>query len=656
MVRSAWLLVLCVLVVAGTAAAQVRGPELDETDPTNDTAILAPDGSTIAEDGQTRESDILGVRVSALDSGILVSLQISEPAWTNTDDPTTYRHAYVYFTYGGTNYRLDFHDVFGGACLERQIPGTASFDEGHAYCVEKRLVGDWLEATIESERLTDSSGGKLLHPALISDVWAESRQDYLLLVREIGFASIVDRAPEMGYWSGIETPIPPGSGTIQVTTNNARRSSNGGPDLFLYNVTVRNISNQPFSGRIHATELPLGWTITYPLQITVPAGSTTAFPVVVSTSSAHEHGTSTEFEVFVAGDTGTGSVPLSVHFLDIPNPAGHHPRLYLHSQQYDVPGVGPFVQPWMNTLREDSAAGEVAVPSTFNQGTRLAETSVWAFQVPLALGLDFDVNKVVTSKITLQSETPLPGQAFRQRLMYCNPADGTQFRTRELYCNGSWTALAESPWMTIDFAGTPVAIEQDLPLVPAADFIRYQPGSSLALFVESQNHWLTTTQVTVDPSQGEMRLPLFEYQDPDALSFRDRNLQLETSTPTLTANPGQTALFEVFVRTPGKLTFTTALNGHNSDWAFVQADDARFIVTVQVPADAEPLDYADMYLVVQDSNGETAVQRLRLEVVSEPVEQAIVRPVATKEAPSAPLGAMLLAGMVALVVRRKRQF
>ncbi len=419
------------------------------------------------------------------------------------------------------------------------------------------------------------------------------------------------------------------------------RSSNGEEATFVYYVEAHNTRSEVDRFDLESSQVPTGWDITLPAaSLRIEGNSSVRFPVLVTTPFVHQHGA---FENFILELTSrdnpraVGRLELGIRYLEVPQPAGHHDTLYIHTrEQTDVNagvfclGCPPPTRAFMNTV-EDYALNEGIGAHSQNAFLGLGDWDWAVFLEPgLQMGLDFDVSE--TRPITLNFQVPLTvdnavlgGSLTHYALV--EDSNGASRFVRTTLAN-----LLETPPQ--DFQGD-VTVETTLVPTPDAEFIQYHRRAALALELHLDGTLLTVggTEEQTQPklTGGTLQLPLFEYRDPvdDVFSELAGLTLRHADLAEKFVNPGDSVLFNLTLSNDGAVddVFEIRVNGTNQEWVRVLGDQRIFVgtgnerhvvIAVSPPADAP--DGAVMDLVVTVAS------------VAEPTVQGNVRVVATVDA------------------------
>lgn len=613
--------------------------------------------------------DVLAGAVRKGSTGTMAfDLQVADPTslW---EDPLASQNlgqrVATHFLFGGVHYYVDFAWFPREGCLQRVV-GADDYD--HVLCVDATLTNGVFQAEIPSTVIRDLAGAVLRHPAQLDEVWAEGHQDFFSPPTQL---TLRDLAPDTGAWGSLRTPIDPGAGPLLLNPIQQLLGSNGGPAVLAFQLVADNVAKEPLDVLLTAEGLPQGWNARIPARIHLDAGETRTLPLLVTIPGAHAHGETIEFTVN-AQPLGLDvvSVDLAVHFFTVPQPAGHHPDLYLHS----ATGQGGAYW-WMDT-NQDHPDDEALPIGSFGPGYTdyLTQTSYDLFLVDLSpalgIGLDFDLTRSVAATFTLDTDLPRDA-AISARLEHCNPSDfgGRSYEEYrgDIPCPGTWHRLAgyESTGLAMGVN----EFEVDMAVTPYANLVPPRFNSALAFIVEvTQPLASPPGAVTILPAGSRFNLPLHEYQPPlgkDA-ALGSLDIVAEGAVERVVA-PGSTAWTTLRLSNLGDQPrdITMELVGHNAQWASVEptslrldaARGAAVFVRLEVPADAVANEFAQFYVVasVEGDDNLVALAPLRFTVDDFAPKESDTdpRPETKGKGAPGPSFVVVAIALLALAIRRR---
>lgn len=408
------------------------------------------------------------------------------------------------------------------------------------------------------------------------------------------------------------------SGHAQLQSDEPYRASNGEATTFLYTVNATNTGDAPDLFALEAIRVPNGWIVDLPLAgVQLDGGESIAVPVLVTTPFAHIHGGTQEFVLEMRSTTDPGAVgriELGVRYLEIPQPAGHHDVVFLHSiantQTASFNSVfAALFQPsgsmYFNTLETDESADDV--PVTAFAGLGLAEfTWFIPLEPTLRLGMDWDLTRTGETSFEIQSLVPIQDATLDGTFLLRQAGDGNFF------FGDSGTPLASFSDSGISW-GPGATNGFTLPITPldAGDYIPYAASNELWLRIDLSGTGISVFNQNTVPALdagGWFKLPLLEYEDDisDAFDALSGARMAPLTPPTRDANPGDVILFDVELSASDAASgdYRLELSGAHADWATIVTDDRVPVgtepvtasVVVEVPDTAEDGDRADLFL------------------------------------------------------------
>ena len=468
------------------------------------------------------------------------------------------------------------------------------------------------------------------------------------------------------------------TGVTRLTAASPTRASNGEAATFVFPFTATNLGAQGDTFRLSWTGVPQGWAVGVAQPVfPIDAGASVQQNLLVSTPFGHQHGAFEDFRLELrsaADPSSLGQADFGIRYHDVPQPAGHHDTLFLHSQRFSGgdPATAQLQAPeWasMNTLEEDPQDLGVAVPA--DTSVKPAPGFAWRIRLDpsLDIGLQFEPGSEGLVRLPLSSGIPQQGAVAAARLLLQLPSE-SGYEDVVLATAGPSDPLTMQPDQVV---------QVELPLVAGGTRHPFLLGSDLYLEVT-----LTTAQpsaVTVpeyprlEPG-GVLRLPLMEFRD--SLDFAATGTSL-LWTPVRAVqrigNPGDVFLYEATLTNQGAqaVDVELALEGVNVGWArLVEAERTRIPAggaaqvraVVTIPGNAGGFDVSDVILAaapVGQVGGQAIVRFLtEVDTVVDRADDANLTTglVATPAASEAPgLGPALLLAVLAVAVfaaRRRR--
>ena len=329
--------------------------------------------------------------------------------------------------------------------------------------------------------------------------------------------AVLDDAPDIGQ-DAPAWPVTIGvaqAGHVLLSSPQPFRASNGEATTLAYNVSAHNLGAADDELVLAARGVPSGVAVRLATdRLQVPAGGSQAFTVWVTVPFAHEHGSATSFVLeatSAAADASIGRVELGVRYLTVPQPAGHHDTLFVHTREQDpitaqvvttVPGIYG-TDGYLNTLEDDPADAGFGLSSSFgyNGATEDLYDYVVDLSPSLLIGLDADLDAVGEVQLRFGAKTPQE-LTVSGRVLVLGDAEPITL------------AVLEPVAATVD--GETYVVKGPLLPQPEADLIPYKPGRQLTLELRVANSAPSAALVLDGPwlmTGSWLRLPLLDYHD-----------------------------------------------------------------------------------------------------------------------------------------------
>lgn len=471
-----------------------------------------------------------------------------------------------------------------------------------------------------------------------------------------GLGFVYDRAPDEG--SGESFRFRRGAaergGDLYLRSDLPLRASNGESTTMVFNVELGNDGNEEKSVSISANENDPDWSIRLPPRLRVPADSTVQVPVILSMNFSHEHMKTEYFRIrAVAVDDAKhwAEMELGVHWLEIPQPAGHHDKMWIHSRDRSGPFLGvPNGQDalglgwaWMNAVEDDPnpRATDDPVPGL---NADPGSPTFWRFNLEptLQIGLDLDTSRLGLFHTEIFSYAPATAARLVAEVTYCDPTGTTPGIPTQECRQGDRpgtlvTVLSGTSADRALVANGPNSFAFELTPNETAELLQHRVGSTLTLHVTLVSNTPQSVLVvghpptaTLNPKASLLTLPLHEYHDPVDQSFLNvGSLELSALDPfEKRLNPGRGAVFRFDVTNIGATEHTLRLvvEGINEQWASIHEGDSLVLpsretrqvsLIVQAPHEASAGERAELFLVaesVEDPNV-VALGRVRAMVI-----------------------------------------
>lgn len=713
MKRSAW--VLALLMVPLAVGEEVRTQSFEDAD--GDVVVRSQDGTVEQPDptGNYANVDVVAGGVWAEDDdSVTFYIQLDDLTESSqTVLPFSDPDYYFHFQYREQGYRIfvvtalenPTNGAFGRdgttfARLERQVDAFRYMPlaEGE---VEMDHSEELVKVTVPRGAILDHNQAPLARNATLTGlhVTAKSMGWFGFPIAfggdpssatYVGIPEAADRAPDTGDAQYVMT-----TGSVQqkgrlfAVSADPIRWTNGEATTLSFQSTVTNLGSEDLDVLVDVVGVPGSWELAYSDQITVPAKSALNATFLISIPFTHQHGVTDLFEArFETPDRDhLATSVMGVHWPSVPQPAGHHDRLWLHSIADEVqpPFDAAFsgVHGWFSAkedLEEDS--GDAIEPDfTLSPGAFGAQEGQahWFLRLEPALrmGLDFRPGDEGTLELATSLPTPVVDPRIEVELLHVRgQQERGGFRTSQTLMTGASEPASGA------VSGN-VAFQLPLHVVEGIDDIAYDPEANLELRISMYATFLTgtgfvnpaTVAPSIEPAASSMQWPLNEYHDPADLTFQtvsELEIRVGATGQERFVNPGRTVVyeFELAYDSPTSTTFEAALTGKNAGWAQIIGDAVFTLgpgetrplaLAISAPDDAPANSQADITLTVTATKNkaiQAGIGTLTTVTTSEDIPDEATRLeelsgelTVTKEAPGLPwLG---IAVALALLARRR---
>lgn len=175
------------------------------------------------------------------------------------------------------------------------------------------------------------------------------------------FATLYDRMPDQGAAGTYQFQLPtdPSAEFVWISSDDVRYS-NGVAKTYEYKLGLLNQGEQAQTFTASFENLPEGWIAQSLLPvIEVAAGESVQVSTLLAVPFRHVHGETQSFDLVLTGTQGTTlRKALQVSYLEIAQPAGHHPQVWVYESSRDsalVPVFNDFIKTKMaTTMREQT--------------------------------------------------------------------------------------------------------------------------------------------------------------------------------------------------------------------------------------------------------------------------------------------------------------
>ena len=475
---------------------------------------------------------------------------------------------------------------------------------------------------------------------------------------------VVPISDEATFPEGTFIRVPGTISKIVASTPHPVRFSNGEATTFHWAVEVRNELPEPVDLAISSVA-PAGIEPKHPAGLSLEPGETKAIQVYVPVPFGHQHGSELVVLVVLEGGGERAEYPLSVHYPATPQPAGHHPTLWLHGKVSNQnAGTSALGDGWMNAAREDPEATAsllLGLPATC-PGEPNGSTAWWFPLKPdLRIGLDADVASQGLLRGTLEEQQARPAGRLYTSLELFEPATfrfhrdwNTPFEPDE------WTASIEVPQ-----ALGPSSFPFEVPVLIRPELDRVEPSTQTNLALR-----IVMCTTTTDPgaslgtastggiaANAELHLPLFEFHD--VVDLGPGTALLTTSEPNVRAAPGSLVTWNIDVVAPDGETVRLDIIGSSAEQARYEGPDSlsgtgAVTVGLQVPGDARTGDLLEFVLVAENPSDPTINGGIRLSVTVDPEAPRIQGTLDTEGRESPVNLEVLVAVLAAIFIARRR--
>jgi hypothetical protein len=473
------------------------------------------------------------------------------------------------------------------------------------------------------------------------------------------------------------------SGNARLSSATPYRATNGQAGTTIFEVQAANIGIVAETFDLAAVKVPANWKVSLPqTQVRLEPGATATFPVLLEIPFQHVHGRLQTFVVEMRSplDAGTvGRVELGLQFVDPPQPAGHHPALFLHSHAARdelntafgalVAGNGAWAS--MNTLDKDDLDAGVPVSAQYRGAEGdLAERSKFQWTVPLApglrMGIDGDMAGLGAIRLPVSTVLPMDNAIVDGALIVVVPE--YSFDGYTYWEEGTETTIATIPPTAAVSIGAngQAMLEGEVRPHPAGDLVPFQAGQQMLLVLNVTFDRPATVTAPEAPALlpgGTLTVPLLDYSDPvDQVLSTLSGLSLTAKDgQERRAPPDSTAVYTMELTGPAG-EYRLAAYGANQEWVrFAEGESATVVdgvatlhVLIDVPADTPSSTVTDF--VVEAAHREMldarAVARLRL--VADPTAPAAEN-VPDEVALESPSAAVALLGVALLAAAGSRR-
>lgn len=592
--------------------------------------------------------DLRSLHVSDQEGNLSLALALENLDAGSQADQTRYEigfnHENVEFRVRGSVGRELDGAGFGDAHLDQRPLGSdvwmpAGELEDPAIDVTDGVVG----VLVPLDRLRDEDATAPFSGRELQGFWAraESARTRACVTDDTlcttGLASFYDVMPDSGV--GTVSYVVQGEGVAGLDTlievERPRRSSNGEETTFVFLPAVVNQGQEARTYTIEATGMPDDWDVHVPIEAFVlEPEERRELPVIAAIPFNHRHGQAQSFQVTVADVEDAShslSTELGVTFLAVPQPAGHHDTVYLHStpSRSAFPrelAEGDQVSVYMNTLKQDPASANLpSRPEMADEGSTGGFTgTVFRWCIPLRphllIGMDWDQNQEGTGSFTLRApQAPFQGE-LSGGFWIAGPDDGGHRDGGTCTQGRPPIKVAEIGSMNLAIpSGQEIEIQVPIAPLPEGDFIPEQAGQDLFLELRFDTAQATfgANELPVLKPGGWFELPLHEYHEPLHTTGLSVHVVSSTGSTNAIRSPGTAALFHLQVALPDA---QAQVFGTRAEWSRIIPGPATpgsssFYVAVEIPQDTPDRVIANLVIRFQSINtDEVHLARVVVEV------------------------------------------
>lgn len=676
------LVVMVLLVPAAFAQAAV----LD--DASGDTTGRLPSGDSVPVPAGRGLLDLVSLAVEETADSILIHLAVASFDQSEAGDSAEFVVAFAFETTEfGLLADITTEAAGGGArssLCRRPLGGEIWGDcIGAPVSVAPGKPGV-ITFTVNRGNMTNEYGLPLVAGSKLTGFWVSSGEYW-------NRRSIVGGTPTLGSVAWLSDNMPDslegagefvlamggeGAPELQLTTLRPYRSSNGEEATFVYDVAATNRGEIRREVALTVGEVPPGWAVTVGSEaLRIEPGETRRFPVIVAIPFRHEHGELFTFDLetrdLASGDE-EGVLKLGVRFLDVPQPSGHHPTLYLHTARPQFTAVegygeGFSVGPYVSTMSTDDMDTGSQIGPTSADDYRAPQVFRWCIwmSTPLQLGLDFQTGGVGEFTAVMTSGLPFSGPLTGRLLARVAPGEQSEGRS-PCRPDVDMVVLADLHATDISLPGDGATQDLQMEIEPALDVLPYLSGRLFVVefLMPLDGPALPLTGIFTDFPRfmpgASMELPLEEYHDPPPASSQSETHIVSDSASRVYRNPGATAVFN-FTFTAPTGRFELAILGTKPEWARLEPSVVRggdtFHLIVAVPEDDSDGSIADLIVkAVDQKSGEIALAHAVVEVDNDaehPDDQQRARTLgASKQSPA--ISAVVMCAALVLLAACRR--
>lgn len=636
------------------------------------------------------------VPASGADSADLLSMDVHED-----DEAITFVVGVVAMSADATqavDYQIQWtwHDVrFDVFCVRDGLFGgvnrqcrLASFHEDEGSGEGAYIAPEWdvaaatLTVRVEKFLILDAEGRAATRGDVLDDMLVATRQR----MTSFGFfAQIADTMPDADTG---RLPLVVGDaqqGHVRLTTLDRVRVSNGEATTFVFQANLTNAGPVEDTIKIAVADLPKGWNISHQSSVRVAGNASTPLALLVSVPFGHDHGGYSAFNVTATSQRDPGSfatMRMGVLHTPIPQPTGHHSKLWLHAQpQGDA--LGSQTKAGMPTMNANEAHDEDAPEAYATTG--IGDGVAW--EIPLdpgfGLGIDVDLESLGSLVGKVFGRSTGEGTVSAELWLVPEVEDDFSSQPQHDFSEGVLVAESDTAAVTLD---TTAATDFALTLTPMAeaDYVAYAPKRNLVLVVELRSEGLQSvccfpgTVPTLDTKSFLLDLPLEEYHDKltgvaEATAALDLRAEGEVEK---VGRPGTVMTYVFTLVNPGgeDVVMDIDVAGNHADAGQVVPSglvtipargEQKVTLAVAVPGASTEGEIIEVlvFAYARDDPGKMVIGRTKTTVAlgaealpdeRQVLDAAVAEEAAKNESPGFGVAALVVAGAVAVALYRRR--
>jgi hypothetical protein len=473
--------------------------------------------------------DLISLRAQETERTLFFEVEVRDLDSSNEITYLESSRVRVFFTHEDTSYRLsswrwtEAGNSGTGGALYRLNPGDGAWDWVSSLNVTEDQVANTYNFEVSREDIHDANGAAPFPGRSITEVWVVG-EHMELSPSTLGSltpepSGLVDRLPDTGF--GDELLIELGNaqlGSLRLSSQAPYRVSNGEATTMVYDVLVQNKGAVEEIYEFEATEIPNGWSIHFPEEkVTIAQGESRVVQVHATVPFVHQHAVRYSFLIHGTSQASGAHamIDLGILYTDIPQPSGHHDRVWFHTlaksnsllnaAMEPTPGADSYLV--FNSEESYEPDSGASVQSSWSvNGDEDSRYWVAYLSPALLMGLDFDLDEEGFLSLPIQATAPMTDMELYVNLWHWNTADRVQYETTKIFeataDAGSW-GYQESRVIDVPFS-----------VLKGADRLELDQfqGLTMNIYLRSNGPGNTGSDPHLEPG-GFMDLPLIEFHD-----------------------------------------------------------------------------------------------------------------------------------------------